>query len=268
MWIKLCGLTDPESAQELAALRPDAVGLNFHPPSPRFVDDDVAREITAALPPDIDRVGVFVNRSADEIAVTAAWVGLTGVQLHGDEPPEIFAELRDRLPAVWLIRAWRMGADGLDDLAAYLGRLRAPHTGPGGMPSADKLSGMHVCGSREGTPGIGGHPHMPNSLKAAEGMPPGPLDAVLIDARVPGAYGGTGVTVDWERLAAIYDPGWPPLILAGGLTPANVADAIRVVRPWGVDTAGGVESAPGVKDAALAAAFVTAARGGPPGSRR
>lgn len=69
---------------------------------------------------------------------------------------------------------------------------------------------------------------------------------VLIDAHVEGAMGGTGHVAPWELLEG-FDPG-VPMILAGGLTPQNVAEAIRRVRPWGVDVASGVESSPGRKD--------------------
>ena len=89
-------------------------------------------------------------------------------------------------------------------------------------------------------------------------------DRVLLDAAVPGAYGGTGTQLDWHALRAELDrvgDRLPPVILAGGLTPENVAEAVRVVRPWGVDVAGGVESGPGVKDPAKVAAFVAAAKG-------
>ncbi len=82
--------------------------------------------------------------------------------------------------------------------------------------------------------------------------------AVLVDSFVAGEMGGTGHRAPWELLVG-FDPG-VPLILAGGLTPDNVADAIRTVRPWGVDVASGVESSPGVKDAAKVRAFVAAVR--------
>ena len=82
--------------------------------------------------------------------------------------------------------------------------------------------------------------------------------AVLIDSFVAGEVGGTGHRAPWHLLAG-FDPG-VPVILAGGLTPDNVAEAIRVVRPWGVDVASGVESAPGRKDPAKVAAFVAAVR--------
>lgn len=86
--------------------------------------------------------------------------------------------------------------------------------------------------------------------------------AVLVDAHDPIAYGGTGRTLYWPDLAKAAEfTGQLPLILAGGLTPANVAEAIQQARPFGVDTASGVEqeSRRG-KDAALCQAFVSAAK--------
>jgi phosphoribosylanthranilate isomerase len=84
---------------------------------------------------------------------------------------------------------------------------------------------------------------------------------VLWDAQQPGSYGGTGRTADWQLAAEFArDRSLPPLVLAGGLRPDNVAKAIAAVRPAAVDTASGVERAPGVKDAALVAAFVRAAK--------
>ncbi|MFA5493851.1 MAG: phosphoribosylanthranilate isomerase [Porticoccaceae bacterium] len=79
----------------------------------------------------------------------------------------------------------------------------------------------------------------------------------LFDAWSADAYGGTGKTFDWKRLAALR--GFP-LILAGGLNPDNVGAAVRLLSPYGVDVSGGVESAPGIKDAAMIARFVAAAR--------
>ena len=73
-----------------------------------------------------------------------------------------------------------------------------------------------------------------------------------------GAKSGQGETVDWSRAAKIAEQG--SMILAGGLGPANVADAIRAVRPWGVDVSSGVESAPGQKDPRLIQEFISAAR--------
>jgi phosphoribosylanthranilate isomerase len=82
--------------------------------------------------------------------------------------------------------------------------------------------------------------------------------ALLVDATVKGVYGGSGVTADWSAAAELAKK--YPLLLAGGLTPEIVADAVRQVRPWGVDVASGVESRPGVKDEAKMKAFVQAVR--------
>lgn len=82
--------------------------------------------------------------------------------------------------------------------------------------------------------------------------------AVLVDARVPGQHGGTGQKAPWGLLADFRID--VPLILAGGLKPDNVAEAIRMVRPYGVDVASGVESAPGQKDPELMYRFMANAR--------
>lgn len=77
---------------------------------------------------------------------------------------------------------------------------------------------------------------------------------MLIDAAVKGVYGGSGVTADWTAAAKLAQQ--YPLLLAGGLTPENIVDAVRQVQPWGVDVASGVESAPGEKDAGKMTQFV------------
>jgi len=85
-----------------------------------------------------------------------------------------------------------------------------------------------------------------------------PVAALLVDAAVPGQFGGTGQRADWQlaaQLAAAHR-----VILAGGLTPDNVATAAQQVRPYGVDVSSGVESAPGRKDPAKVAQFIRRAR--------
>jgi phosphoribosylanthranilate isomerase len=82
--------------------------------------------------------------------------------------------------------------------------------------------------------------------------------AVLVDAHVPGRHGGTGRTAPWGLLAS-FQPG-VPVILAGGLTPENVAEAVRVVRPYAVDVASGVEHSPGHKDPDRVQRFIDNAR--------
>jgi phosphoribosylanthranilate isomerase len=89
----------------------------------------------------------------------------------------------------------------------------------------------------------------------AEAMPG---DYVLVDAKVDGALGGTGQVFDWTLVLELAKR--RRVVLAGGLTPANVARAVRTVRPWCVDVASGVESAPGVKDRGKVLAFLDAVR--------
>ncbi len=91
---------------------------------------------------------------------------------------------------------------------------------------------------------------------------------VLLDAHIKGQYGGTGQVADWSTASHYPMEEWhPSLVLAGGLTAKNVAKAVRAVRPSAVDTASGVESAPGKKDAAAVAAFVQAANAALGGAR-
>jgi phosphoribosylanthranilate isomerase len=92
-------------------------------------------------------------------------------------------------------------------------------------------------------------------VAVAESMPG---DYVMVDARVEGALGGTGRTFDWRLVVGLAQR--RKLVLAGGLTPDNVAAAVAAVHPWCVDVASGVESAPRVKDLAKVRAFVAAAR--------
>ncbi|QLD90411.1 phosphoribosylanthranilate isomerase [Natronomonas salina] len=88
-------------------------------------------------------------------------------------------------------------------------------------------------------------------------------DALLVDSLDEAGAGGTGETHDWERTRELVDSLSSPVVLAGGLTPENVAEAVEVVRPFAVDVASGVESEPGRKDSEAVAAFVEAAGGRP-----
>jgi phosphoribosylanthranilate isomerase len=81
-------------------------------------------------------------------------------------------------------------------------------------------------------------------------------DYLLLDTHKPGRYGGTGETFPWERLLSLPAEQVNRLILAGGLTAENVATAVRIVRPWAVDVASGVESQPGRKDPEKLRAFI------------
>jgi phosphoribosylanthranilate isomerase len=211
--IKICGITTPQDAAMVAGAGADAVGLNFYPQSARSIGPEKAAEIIAVLPAPVVKVGLFVNAAADHVVRTFDQLGLDLIQLHGNEPPPFLASLDGRP----VMRAFRLGPDGLTPIEAYLSECRD----------------------------LGCSPRL-----------------VLIDAYQKGTYGGTGQMADWS-LAKTYpavDLGeYPPLVLAGGLIPDNVGDAIRAVHPLAVDTASGVETSPGVKDADLVASFVQAA---------
>jgi phosphoribosylanthranilate isomerase len=103
--------------------------------------------------------------------------------------------------------------------------------------------------------------HKPAAL---EGSEHGRAVLVLLDAYDPEKAGGTGQTFRWEWVRAAREEGkldsWPPILLAGGLTPENVAEAIRMVRPYGVDVSSGVEAEPGRKDMEKVKRFIAAAR--------
>jgi phosphoribosylanthranilate isomerase len=120
MWIKVCGIRDRFTASRVAELDVDAIGLNFYHGSSRVVAIEEAIEISRLLPSHIDRVGVFVNHAIDDVESIANRCGLGIVQIHGDESASYLVELRRRMPQVRLIRAWRMGNDGLEGLASFL----------------------------------------------------------------------------------------------------------------------------------------------------
>jgi phosphoribosylanthranilate isomerase len=202
--VKICGITNLQDAEEAVRLGAWAIGLNHHPPSPRFCPAEAAVEIGAALKRRCEVAGVFVNATLDEVARAAQEEELSMLQLHGDEGPAFCAEA-----------ARRTGCKVIKAL-----RVRS---------AAD--------------------------IRAAEAFR---TDFHLLDAHQPGKPGGTGESFDWELAASRRSR--VPLILAGGLTPDNVAEAIEVVRPLAVDVASGVEAEPGRKDPALLAAFFEGAR--------
>jgi phosphoribosylanthranilate isomerase len=118
LFVKVCGITSPEDAVAVVEAGADAVGLVFWPRSPRAVTVERARAIGDALPPFVVRVGVFVDAGRDEMARIADEARLDLLQLHGDEPPEAFADLPRRA-----LKAVRVG-DGFApaDALRYEGR--------------------------------------------------------------------------------------------------------------------------------------------------
>jgi phosphoribosylanthranilate isomerase len=115
--VKICGITRAEDAQSAAAEGADAIGLVFYPPSPRYVDVALARQIVEQTPPLVSTVAVFVNPTRDQVESVIRECGVTLLQFHGDETPEFCNEF-----SVPYIKAARI-RPGLD-LIKYL----SPHT--------------------------------------------------------------------------------------------------------------------------------------------
>jgi len=181
----------------------DAIGLVFHPPSPRAVDVARAAEIARALPPFVTAVALFVDPEPERVEAVLAHVPVGQLQFHGDEPPELCR--RFGLP---YLKAVPMGAGA--DPGGYAARY----------PDAAGL---------------------------------------LLDSHGGGRSGGSGEAFDWSRVPRALDR---PLVLAGGLRPENVAEAVRRVRPWGVDVSSGVEARKGIKDPARIESFMSEVRRG------
>ncbi|MEO5702966.1 MAG: phosphoribosylanthranilate isomerase [Gammaproteobacteria bacterium] len=196
--VKICGITRPQDAIDVAALGGDAIGLVFYPESPRAVSAAQAVEIIADLPAFVTVVGLFVNAAPAKIRAVLKKVRIDVLQFHGDESPQAC-----RAYGRPYIKAIAMRKD-IDVQAYARGYVDAV--------------GLLLDSYREGSPG-----------------------------------GGTGRVFDWSQVPANLGR---PLILAGGLTPENIAEAIRQTRPYAVDVSGGVESTKGIKNAAKIAAFI------------
>lgn len=209
--IKICGLTSSREATACAAAGADAIGFVSYPKSPRHIEDRQMRRITSALPESVCTIGVFVNEGFERIMETVLVGGLRGVQLHGQEPPELVEAL---------------SGQGLVVIKALF---------------------------VNGTPGLDQAPRYRAS-------------AFLVECAGGPLPGGNAMQWDWS--AVRHTPGDIPVVLAGGLTPANVAHAIAAGRPDAVDVSSGVERAPGRKDIDRVAAFCRAVAAGPKVSTR
>ena len=218
MHVKICGISDPAHALAAAEAYADLIGLVFYPPSHRNVTVAQARAIVRAL------------REAGHSTVVAG--------LFVNEEP-------DRMNAT----ADEVGLDLIqlsgDEQPADLARLNRPV-----LRSVRVGEGESVVRVRE---------RLTSAAIMVQGRAPGPLGqplTPLVDAHIPGRWGGTGTQADWDA-AATLSRLWP-IVLAGGLTPENVAAAIDAVQPFGVDVSSGVETNK-VKDPAKIRAFIAAA---------
>ncbi|HVF30554.1 MAG TPA: phosphoribosylanthranilate isomerase [Pyrinomonadaceae bacterium] len=104
--VKICGITNLEDARLAVGSGADAIGLNFYKNSPRYLSSTAASEIARHVEGSVSKIGVFVNQTTDEILEIVEDVGLDGIQLHGDETPELIGNLRARceLPVIKALR--------------------------------------------------------------------------------------------------------------------------------------------------------------------
>jgi phosphoribosylanthranilate isomerase len=222
LWVKICGMTTADDALAAAEFGADAIGMLFAP-SKRRITVERGKEIASALPKTMEKVGVFYDEAAPTVEEIAAEVGLTAVQLHGDESPAYAKNLFRHFP-----RRTR----------AQMRVFKTLHVGNG-------VEGVAREFLRE---------------KCVDGLL---LDSVVHDVTTGETVrGGTGQTFDWKRTGDFL-PGIERetrVIVAGGLSPVNVSEAVRVMQPWGVDVCSGVESEVGKKDLKKLKEFVSAAR--------
>ena len=230
--VKVCGVTSLNDAQAAIDAGANALGFNFYSKSPRYLSFDEASGMISDLKGEFLRVGVFVNPSIQELTLASPFLDV--LQIHG-EPPVARAVL-----PVW---------QAADPTAFEAASCWPDSTGETAYPAkAARTSGDFQ--SQRNLPASAGS----RSAKTVA-TKNGPVQAWLLDTATP-AFGGSGKTFDWT-LAAQFPY---RIIVAGGLGANNVAEAIRTAKPWGVDSCSRLESAPGRKDHARVAAFVSQAR--------
>jgi phosphoribosylanthranilate isomerase len=220
-WVKICGMTNLEDALVAVDAGADAVGFVFYEKSPRKMSVETVGPIVAELPSFVEKVGVFVEHEAEEICEIVKGAGLTAVQAYGDS----FA---------------RAGIFA------------------GGAPTAPS-SARPCFGTSKLI--LGCSAESVNHVSVGEDARK-KIHSILIDSGSTALPGGTGKIFDWgltrEAIARLNLT--LPVIVAGGLTASNVAEAMRLFQPFGVDVASGVEARPGKKDPEKVRAFVKAVR--------
>ena len=196
---KICGITRLEDALAAVEHGADAIGLVFYKPSPRYVSIEQAAAISAALPPFVSVVALFVDPTQGEVNAVLSRVRIDVLQFHGEESEVACAQYS--LPYLKVIRV-KTDTNLIQYAQAY------------------------------------------STAKA-----------LLLDTYSEHAVGGTGQVFDWSLIPNNLPV---PIILAGGLTPENVNEAVKQVKPYAVDVSGGVETSKGIKNSVKIAAFMAA----------
>ncbi|MGA8492640.1 MAG: phosphoribosylanthranilate isomerase [Terriglobales bacterium] len=236
-WVKICGITNLEDALTAVDAGADALGFVFYEKSPRNAAPATVREIVHQMPAHIEKVGVFVGNNPKNLPELAHDLGLTGAQLHfGTEVGSVNETMvhgsgcfplgfksYTSMPAEWFIES-EDSASRFIASAARAAEIMRSH------PGGDKLSNF--------------------------------VQTIFLDSGSLQQPGGTGTVFNWKKAAPIVEHMRQVVrvVVAGGLNPSNVTDAIHILKPWGVDVSSGVESKPGKKDPEKVRAFVAAVR--------
>lgn len=222
-YVKICGITNLADARVAVEADADLLGFIFYPKSPRYVAPETVAEIVREIRDWRLEIG---NRDANLPSPIPKFVGVF--------VNESTARINEILALAQLDYAQLHGNETpamLTQLAGRAYKALRPASAEEAVVGADQFARL------------------------------GPVDGprVMIDAYDPNLYGGTGKTADWHVAAALARR-YPGILLAGSLTAENVATAMQMVQPWGVDVSSGVEAAPGRKDHAKVRAFVQAAK--------
>ncbi|MCL5098414.1 MAG: phosphoribosylanthranilate isomerase [Candidatus Omnitrophica bacterium] len=222
--VKICGITNPEDALAAIAAGADALGFVFCRQSARYIELSEAARIVREINPRVAKIGVLMDAEEEVIRQAILESGLDAVQLHGHETPEYCSRL---LGAEW---------------------VRKESTAPFLLEDVNPANRVRIIKAFR----VRG-PETLSKIAAYE------TDAWLLDSYQADQAGGTGKQFDWDLACRAGQLG-RPIILAGGLTVQNVAEAVRKVHPYAVDVSSGVESSPGRKDHGKVREFIAAAK--------
>jgi phosphoribosylanthranilate isomerase len=223
-WVKICGITNREDAMTAVDAGADALGFVFYEKSPRNVDPETVHTIVQELPTEIEKVGVFVSQPLEHMESVAEQVGLTAIQVHIE--------------------------------MSLLGEEKSQR-----MRLSKKLVEHIALPVRHFLDEEGRFDSFALSVRTNESDDR--IGAIFLDSGTREQPGGTGLAFNWDKavpIAEVIGQAGFDLVIAGGLNPTNVMEAIHILKPWGVDVTSGVESKPGKKDPGKVRAFVTAVR--------
>jgi phosphoribosylanthranilate isomerase len=221
--VKICGLTNLADARFAAEAGADFLGFIFYKPSPRYVKPETVKEIVSIL------------TKLKTLNPKPVYVGV-----FVNEGAESVSEILDfcRLDAA------QLHGDEPPEFVSHFGGRAYKALRPQSREEAEMLVNKYS--------GL-------NKSSAASNSESSNPPSFLLDAYHPNLYGGAGHVTDWSMAAVMARQ--QRIMLAGGLTPANVAHAIQAVHPWGVDVSSGVELEKGRKDYGKVQAFIKAAKG-------